>query len=51
MYLIRSKLVFHAFTGIGPCLVPKNFIQYPSHQIFRHMYDALNAVEKITYTF
>ena len=43
-----------AKAGLGPlslCLVLKIFIQYLSHQIFRHMYDALNAVEKITYTF
>ena len=30
------------------CLVPKKFAQYPSHQIFGHIYEALNAVEKIT---
>ena len=30
----------------GPCLVPKKFSTYPSHQIFRHMHRALNTVEK-----
>ena len=29
-------------------IVLKNFIQYPSHRIFGHMYGTLNVVEKIT---
>ena len=29
------------------CLVPKIILQYPSHQIFRHMHETLNVVEKI----
>ena len=30
----------------GPIQFLKNFTQYPSHRIFRHMHGALNAVEK-----
>ena len=31
-----------------PCLGLKIFCQYPSHRIFGHMHEGLNAVEKIT---
>ena len=34
----------------SPCLVPKKFPQYPSHQIFGHMHIALNVVKKILIT-
>ena len=29
-----------------PCLVPKNFQDFPSHRIFGHMHKALNVVFK-----
>jgi len=39
-------LVFPNFQR--PCLVPKKILEYPSHRMFRHMHEALNAVEKKT---
>ena len=35
-------------SGAPTHLVPKKFLQYPSHRIFEHMHEALNVVEKIT---
>ena len=31
---------------LRPCLVPKIFQDSPSHQIFGHMYGALNVVKE-----
>ena len=33
-------------TATWPCLVQKKILQYPSHQMFRHIHGVLNAVEK-----
>ena len=33
---------------LRPCLVSKNFQDFPSHRIFGHMHRTLNTVEKIT---
>ena len=48
---IKSNMPYHEESMpsvlLRPCLVPKIFLQYPSHRIFEHMYKALNIVEKI----